>query len=56
MIARAIALPRGSPEAVNASGVSVEMLEVSTATAGPVIERSARTGTDSEWDGDPAKA
>src|SRR3984885_15907097 len=36
MIARAIALPRGSPDAVNASDVSVELLEISTATAGPV--------------------
>ena len=54
--ARAIASASGAADAVNESGVGVDTLEISTATAGAVMDRNARTGTPVAAEGEPEKA
>ena len=55
-MARAMAAPSGVAEAVSKSGVGVDTLEISMATAGAATERNARTGTPVEVGGDPENA
>src|SRR5271155_333086 len=54
--ASAIAFAIGAADAVSKSGVGVDTLEISTATAGAVTERNARTGAPVEAGGEPEKA